>query len=711
MKSNALHKVSYQVDIAAEWGLQEPAHYAPPARTQLFDLKEPAEQVLQKLLAFHDEDGWGIDAFILERPKAKEQSWEVHLQAVYKEIRHRVADKIAVKASSALKYEVLREGVRYLVIYLSPQAQFTAQKLHDIQHFNTHQIAQTVLALRIKLLLLEDVAQYSELGAVDYNSDLYFGAAVQPGGPNKKGEFYIDALKYELFYSPDFQDLTFELFLSCFRAKNAGLGLVGDEDRVLIANQTTLQVIKKVDGRRYSKMPYMRFANKDYAGCRNHAENRLQRLISDILTSSKIAFTPRVYQATHCQLQFLSAKEKRLQRPLVLIDNLGECTYAEQRQAFLQQLKTDLAAADIIQPTAIEALSPNCNYLVINAEQKDNGSSITALVVNKEGELEQKQLNTFWQALAWVQGKERSGQAERLQQLDYYSQLKVSRFLAFEQHYSKVLQGLNIDLSKVARFKPEAAPIIAPQSAMLRNELSLKEAVLVDGCIDGFQVPDGQFILVAVRNFKKGKGKASYIAVTHIEFKSGRLSISPAKLYEDEQRLRYEVPGMSTETVDQLRDGSFYLVDVEQQVVINRYSTSRVPHIIGSAERCSLQEAQANAGKIKKTGHPQRTCLPYYLTPKPKGHPTSRYQQLFIQKNGDEALLFCSTSNQISQSPHKAIRVYNLVAKDFSGQPVDALNTAAAQLLLRTYTLDLLRYKEVTQSSLLEKIARMALEN
>ena len=67
--------------------------------------------------------------------------------------------------------------------------------------------------------------------------------------------------------------------------------------------------------------------------------------------------------------------------------------------------------------------------------------------------------------------------------------------------------------------------------------------------------------------------------------------------------------------------------------------------------------------------------------------------------------------NQINQAPHKAIRVYKLVAKDFSGQAVDALNTAAAQLLLRTYTLDLLRYKEVTQSSLLEKIARMALEN
>ncbi|HAS63707.1 MAG TPA: hypothetical protein DCS35_14775, partial [Vibrio sp.] len=296
MKNNASHKGGYQIDMAAEWGLQEPANYAPPARTQLFDLKEPAEQVLQKLLAFHDEEGWGIDAFILERPKAKEQGWEAHQQAVYKEIRQTVAEKIRVKASCALKYEVLHAGVRYLVIYLSPQAQFTMQKLHDIQHFNTHQIAQTVLALRIKLLLLADVAQYSELGTVDYNSELYFGAAVQPGGPNKKGEFYIDALKYELFYSPDFQDLTFELFLSCFRAKNAGLGLVGDEDRVLIANQATYQVIKKVDGRRYSKMPYMRFANKDYAGCRNHAENRLQRLISDILTCSEIAFMPRVYQ-------------------------------------------------------------------------------------------------------------------------------------------------------------------------------------------------------------------------------------------------------------------------------------------------------------------------------------------------------------------------------------------------------------------------------
>ncbi len=118
--------------------------------------------------------------------------------------------------------------------------------------------------------------------------------------------------------------------------------------------------------------------------------------------------------------------------------------------------------------------------------------------------------------MAFAQGKQRqrastAAAAFRLLQ-SVKSQPSPSQF---EQHYSKVLQGLNIDLNKVARFKSEAAPIIAPQLAMLRYELSLKEAVLVDGCIDGFQVPDGQFILVAVRNFKKGKGRASYIAVTH----------------------------------------------------------------------------------------------------------------------------------------------------------------------------------------------------
>lgn len=711
MSRHAEQKMLYQIQMSPGWELQEPAVYAPLARTQLFDIQEPVEQVLQKLLGFQSADSWGIDLFIIERPKPQKVTWEAHHKEVYKEIRQIVASQLAVEVSSALSYDVLPHYGSYLVIYLTSNPDFESikYKLHAIKRFHHHQIAQTVLSLRIKLLLLADVAQYAELGHVDYNSELYFGAVVQPvrASSKNKDEYYIDALQYELYYSPDFQDLTFQLRGHCFRAKNAGLGVVGDEGRLLIANQATARVTQKVDARIFGDMPYMRFANKEYAGCRNHAENRLQAFICKILSDSAITFTERTYQATHAQLQFISSQDATVQRPLVLIDNLGELECEQNRQHFLQALQEEMGATKVIKPIAIEALTDQCNYLVVNASQKRNGSSVTVQGLNKDGEAEQKELNTYWQALNHA----RQG---HLQDLDYYSQLKISRALALEQHYSKILQGVNVELKKVRHFQPNAKPMIAAQIAMLGYELRLKEAVFADGRMDGFQVPDGEFILVAVRfskNTPPKKGKAAYIAVTHIAFKSGLLTINPPAIYQDEQRFRYEVPGMQNHCVPKLRDGDFYLIDVQQQVLVSRYETIRVPQIIGSAERSSLQEAQVNAGKIKKTGHPQRTCLPYYLTPKPKTHASNRYQQLFIQKNGHEALLFCAPSNQLGQAPSKRVRTYNLVAKDFTGSAVDALSQPVTELLLRTYTLDLLRYKEVTQSSLLEKIARMMLEN
>ena len=77
--------------------------------------------------------------------------------------------------------------------------------------------------------------------------------------------------------------------------------------------------------------------------------------------------------------------------------------------------------------------------------------------------------------------------------------------------------------------------------------------------------------------------------------------------------------------------------------------------------------------------------MPYYLTPKPKSHAVSQYQQLFIEKRGNEALLFCTKSNQPNQIMDRATLVYNLVATTFDGKEVDVMAQPATELLLRTF--------------------------
>lgn len=59
----------------------------------------------------------------------------------------------------------------------------------------------------------------------------------------------------------------------------------------------------------------------------------------------------------------------------------------------------------------------------------------------------------------------------------------------------------------------------------------------------------------------------------------------------------------------------------------------------------------------------------------------------------------------------RATLVYNLVATTFDGKEADVMTQPATELLLRTLTYDTIRYNEVSQTSLLEKISRLMLHN
>lgn len=56
------------VVMAAEWALQL-SDYAPKARTQLFDIHDTADVMLEKLLQLPSTNGWGIDAICIDKAK------------------------------------------------------------------------------------------------------------------------------------------------------------------------------------------------------------------------------------------------------------------------------------------------------------------------------------------------------------------------------------------------------------------------------------------------------------------------------------------------------------------------------------------------------------------------------------------------------------------------------------------------------------------
>ncbi|MDU1754636.1 MAG: hypothetical protein E6816_08370 [Citrobacter sp.] len=701
------------ITMSSEWDIH-PSPYAPLAKTQLFDIAEQVESVLEKVLKLPSSDGWGIDVAYIRNPKPLEISHDEYISEVHRDIKKLLSEKLHLDAPRKLRYHSFSLKDYHLALFLTPNPRPYSQWATEIIKlgFDHYRIAQEVIALRLKLILLKNAAQYFTLSPISYNSDLYFSASLQNDKPNKNNEYYIDALKFSIFYSK-YNDLTFELKAVCFRAQPEASGINTELGRLLINDNKNIDLIETVNAKQFGNLSYMRFANRPYSGCQNHAENLMQKLITEILNSANIAFTPRIFQASHRQLEFLETPHTTLHRPLIIIDNLKKHEDEKIHQNYLHYLQQELNAESVVDAQDISHISKDKNYLVLNSSQQKNGSSITLEIIDDDGEVRNNSFNTTWQALDLAkQGK--------YEQLDYYSKLKVDFILDFNENYKRVIQGCNVDSILRSQKDPETGitrkilkKIEPSKLAMLRSELWLKEAIRGVGKISGLQVADGYFTLVATRCpwEKRRRQKAFYAAVTPIEIKNGTLTIQMPKLYEREQELRHAVSGMTQACVEQVRDNDFFLIDHQRNVVLWRYNTSRVPCLIGAADRCSLQAAEFNNGVLNKRGAADETFLPYYLTPKPKGHRPNQYQQLFIEDNGYSANLFCTRSNQPNQNMDKAVLVYNLMAKDFEGSAIKVMAEPATELLLRTFTYDLIRHHEVSQSSLLEKIARMMLHN
>ena len=366
------------VVMAPEWELQPP-DYAPKARTQLFDIHDTADVMLEKLLQLPSTNGWGIDAICINKVKEYSMKWDGFFIELHREIQNLLSLKLGVKNNREFHYQTLKKANSYLVMFLSPDARPCNQWVNElkVKGFDQYKIAQTVLGLRLKLHFLDNAGKYFEVSHGAYNSEIFLGAVVQKEEPDKRGNYYVDALQSELFYSPDYGDLTFTLKGVCFRAKAEELGVLSDYGRILIKGKKPLQLLEKVDGRKYRKMPYMRFVSKAYSGCKNHAENLVQSVLGDILSQADIIFSPRVFCATHCPLNFLTTNTKILPGPVVIIDNINSGEGPEAHQRFIHYLKKEFGALDIIPPHELIYLDKNVNYLVLNQSKKINGSSIS----------------------------------------------------------------------------------------------------------------------------------------------------------------------------------------------------------------------------------------------------------------------------------------------------------------------------------------------
>jgi len=237
----------------------------------------------------------------------------------------------------------------------------------------------------------------------------------------------------------------------------------------------------------------------------------------------------------------------------------------------------------------------------------------------------------------------------------------------------------------------------------IKSELWLKERVFRHGEFNDIALPEGEFTLLYVRSLF-GKKMNFFASVVDVEIKESSLSIISSKIINSELRLRHECPFLGKRKVF---NDSFYIYDKLHKTLLTSYSSDRVPQIIGNTVVDNISMAESEDLTVNRKSATDISVLPYYLLPKER----KQYHHIYLQERGPDLLYFVAPKQRPNQEIAKQNRISNILTFDEGGNLLKALEQPVTKLFLSSFTEDILKINEVSKSSLLEKVAKLYLEN
>lgn len=671
------------------------------AKTNIIDIQGNIEDNIKRLLT-SDIDGLFITHCIRKFRKEKnEQSLDFE-KRMHREIKVVIRKDLSLPSTNLPKYELVNfwnNGQRTVYFfYLSCTKTEPEELLRSIhtESIDKHKVFQALVSLHLKLLFVSQTKDEYELDPVYFNSELYLAAELQRQ-PTLQGIAKLDTLYPKLYFS-QFNELITTIHKKSFLTKACNSDEVRadiDETQLLFRNKTSAyRTSNEINAIQFSKKLFITF-HEGYRQCINHAQNLVLGILKHILTSAGISFTERLFKADFALDDFIIAK-KSIHKPMIIIDNLNKNLPKDQRRKLYEQLHEKLKPQAITTCSKyphFNDLSNEYSYLILNQSLARNGSSVA---------INGKIKNTFWDAYNHFQKEGTEG-------LDYYSKLKIARF---ESDTPVILQGLNIDKltkNKTDKNTGEISTVFKPISEYalerIKTELWLKEKVFFDKSIGEVNLPDCQLILVYIRKPGGRWSKKIYASVVHVSVIYEKLVIKSQEVYNSESKLRFYCSFLRSRK--NLYNDSFYIFDEINEVFLSTYNSSRIPLIIGNQQVDSLAVAANNNDKVRRVSGVKETVLPYYLIPKER----KQYHHIYLQQREHDLLYFVSTINRPKPKIEKQNLIYNILTFDKNGNIINALDQEVTEIYLKSFTEDILRLGEVSKSSLLEKVAKVFIEN
>ena len=160
-----------------------------------------------------------------------------------------------------------------------------------------------------------------------------------------------------------------------------------------------------------------------------------------------------------------------------------------------------------------------------------------------------------------------------------------------------------------------------------------------------------------------------------------------------------------------------YFVDESAKVYISYYTNDLfTPTLIG---RNNILEDMEN-GKLEINrqikGENSSKFLPLVTYYNSKINPINRIQNMICLDLGNDAFIqyFVPSAKSINNVIKKGFRVYHLIGKTYSNQPIptsELIQYEIAALHFTTLTQNILKISDNSQSSLLHKVAKVLIEN
>lgn len=670
------------------------------ARTNIFDIAGDCLKNIESLL-FADTGDLFVTYHSKKFRKDSSESQEDFWKKVHRELKELIRNKLKLPKEASVQYQTAHHWAdgSYTIyfFYLSPEPNESSVLLKHLssEPIGLRKIFEALVALHLKLAFIRKYAESYDLEPALYNSELYLSVQLQN---KRKGEVHqkLDTLYPDIYFS-DHNELILSIHKKTFSASLVeGTRAVIDETELLFhsrkhqQNPYTYSVNQELNATKDSKKKFMSF--NDYHNSINHAQNLLLDTLKAIFNEHAVPYSERVFKANYALDDFLSS-EKSYQKPVVVIDNLGESFPEQTRPLLYQRLAQEFDSPEIIMAKDYPEIchfKEGINYLVLNQSSKKNGSSVS---------ISGKALNTFWDAYSLhLKGKG--------QDLDYYSRLKIGRF---ESNLPIVIQGWNSrNTDKLTKELKAGDKMHKPQLPFqferIKTELWLKEGVFSHKELS-IELDDSKLTLIYIRkpsNKKFGKGNF-YASVTNVTITDHKLFINESQILKSESRLLLACPYLKHRP--SLHNNSFFIFDRNEQVLLSSYNSARIPKIVGNAKLDNIAAAERAQNQLSRQATtPADIVLPYYIARKKQRH-------IYLQKCENDLLCFVTTLGNVNQNIEKQNLIYNILTFDENGNILDALDQKVTDLYLKSFTKDVLKINEYSKSSLLEKVARIYIEN